>query len=149
MPAKRVGWMLLTIIFTIGGPRAVAAQDQPQAPPGPIPLPGVTVEGLLEQSYNPKSSTTGTKIDVPLRDVPQSIQVVPRQVIEDQRAITLSDVLRNVSGFSPGVNSQSQRFGDRNVIFRGFAVNNYYTNGYKDAFNGSSFTFGLGNVERG
>jgi iron complex outermembrane recepter protein len=73
---------------------------------------------------------------------------VPREVITDQRAVTLSDVLRNVSGFSPGVSSQSQRFGDRNVIFRGSTDNNYYANGFKDAFNGTSFTFDLANIEQ-
>jgi iron complex outermembrane recepter protein len=129
----------------------VAAQDRPREPgqsQEPIPLPELTVPGLLDQPYNPSTSTTGTKIEAPLRDIPQSIQVVPRKVIDDQRAITLSDVLRNVSGFSPSVNSQSQRFGDRSVIFRGFTVNNYYTNGFKDPFNGSSFTTSLGNVDR-
>jgi iron complex outermembrane receptor protein len=53
-----------------------------------------------------------------------------------------------VSGFSPGVNSQSQRFGDRNTIFRGFTGNNFYTNGFKDAFNGDSFTYDLANIDR-
>jgi iron complex outermembrane receptor protein len=125
--------------------------DKPAETPGTpttIPLPGVTVQDLLDQSYNPKTSSAGTKIELPLRDVPQSIQVVPRQVIDDQRALSLSDVLRNVSGYSPGVNSQSQRFGDRNAIFRGFSSNNFYTNGFKDPFNGTSFSAGLANVER-
>jgi iron complex outermembrane receptor protein len=129
------------------------ARDQRTAQAGPeeresVQLPDVTVRGLLDQPYNPKTSTVGSKIDAPLQDIPQSIQVVPRQVMDDQRALTLTDVLRNVSGFSPSVNSQSQRFGDRNVIFRGFTTNNYYTNGFKDSFNGSAFSFGLANVDR-
>jgi outer membrane receptor protein involved in Fe transport len=56
-------------------------------------------------------------------------------------------VLRNVSGFSPEVNSQRQRFGDRHVSFRGFTNNNYLANGLKDAFNGTSFISDLANVE--
>ena len=129
--------------------RPVLAQSPPtEQPPKDIPLPGVTVEGLLDQPYNPKTATTGSKLEAPLRDMPQSIQVVPRSVIDDQRALNLSDVLRNVSGFSPSVNSQSQRFGERNAVFRGFTTNNYYTNGFKDPFNGASFTFGLANVEQ-
>jgi iron complex outermembrane receptor protein len=130
-----------------------AVQAQPSStPPQPaassLTLPEVTVQDTREQGYVATRATTATKIDVPLLDIPQSIQVVPRQVIDEQRAITLSDVLRNVSGFAPSINSQSQRFGDRNTIFRGFTVNNYYTNGYKDPFNGTSFTFGLANVDR-
>jgi iron complex outermembrane receptor protein len=140
--------MAASLLAAISAP--VAAQDRPREPgqsQEPIPLPELTVPGLLDP-YNPSTSTTGTKIEAPLRDIPQSIQVVPRKVIDDQHALTLSDVLRNVSGFSPSVNSQSQRFGDRSVIFRGFTVNNYYTNGYKDPFNGSSFTTALANVDR-
>jgi len=33
----------------------------------------------------------------PLRDVPQSIQVVPEQVLEDQQVTRLEEALRNVS----------------------------------------------------
>ena len=35
-----------------------------------------------------------------VRDAPQSISIVPREVIEQQSASTLRDVLRNVSGIS-------------------------------------------------
>ena len=35
-----------------------------------------------------------------LRDAPQSISVIPREVMEQQSAATLRDVLRNVSGIS-------------------------------------------------
>jgi iron complex outermembrane recepter protein len=124
------------------------AAVEPQAQQDPtIRLPQVTVQDRRE-NYAVTTATTGTKIDAPIMDIPQSIEVVPRQVIEDQRAVELTDVLRNVSGFSPSVTSQSQRFGDRNVIFRGFTGNNYYTNGFKDAFNGSSFTFGMANMDQ-
>ena len=124
------------------GSQQAAPQDQAMT------LPQVTVQDSREQKYAATSATTATKLDTPILDIPQSIQVLPRQVIDEQRAITLSDVFRNVSSFSQGVTSQSQRFGDRNVIFRGFTGNNYYTNGYKDPFNGSSFTFGLANIDR-
>jgi iron complex outermembrane recepter protein len=116
---------------TSAAPRPPAADVLPAEP--------VTVQEQRPPvtGYVATRSTVGTKLDLPLLDVPQSIQVVPHEVITEQRAITLSDVLRNVSGFSLGVSSQSQRFGDRNVIFRGFTNNNYYTNGFKDAFNGT------------
>jgi iron complex outermembrane recepter protein len=130
---------------TTARPKPVAAQ-QPTGEPT-ITLPPVTVQEIRE-NYAVDKATTGTKIEAPLMDIPQSIQVVPRQVIEDQRAVNLSDVLRNVSGFSPSVNSQSQRFGERDTIFRGFTGNNYYTNGFKDPFNGNSFSAGMANIDR-
>jgi iron complex outermembrane receptor protein len=127
--------------------RIAQSSTPPQPATAPMTMPPVTVQETREQGYTARNATTATKVDVPILDVPQSIQVIPRQVIEEQRALTLSDVFRNVSGFSPGVNSQSQRFGDRNSVFRGFTGNNYYTNGFKDPFNGSSFSFGLANID--
>jgi iron complex outermembrane receptor protein len=114
-------------------------------------LPEVVVQEEQEQEdegYAVDDASTATKTDTPIIDIPQSIQVVPHRVIEDQRATSLTEILRNVSGFSPSVNSQSQRFGDRDIIFRGFVTNNYFTNGYKNAFNGSSFSFGIANIDR-
>ncbi|NJM90408.1 MAG: TonB-dependent receptor [Hydrococcus sp. RU_2_2] len=54
-----------------------------------------------QDGYLVPSSTIGTRTDTPLRDVPQSIQVVPRQVLEDQGLTQISDALRNVSGVTP------------------------------------------------
>ncbi|MCO8164126.1 TonB-dependent receptor [Pseudomonas sp. 21LCFQ010] len=56
-----------------------------------------TVEG-----YSAARSATGTKTDTPLRDIPQSIQVVTRQVIEDQQITSLGDALSNVSSIQRG-----------------------------------------------
>jgi iron complex outermembrane recepter protein len=58
----------------------------------------VVVTGEQDEGYNPSRATTATRTDIPLRDVPQSIQVVPRQVIEDQQAQDIDEIVRNVSG---------------------------------------------------
>jgi iron complex outermembrane recepter protein len=60
----------------------------------------VTGEREEDDNYSVPDATTATKTDTPLRDVPQSIQVVPRQVIEDQKVTRISDAVRNVSGVS-------------------------------------------------
>jgi outer membrane receptor for monomeric catechols len=36
----------------------------------------------------------------PLRDIPQTITVIPREIIEQQGATTLTEVLRNVPGLT-------------------------------------------------
>ena len=51
-------------------------------------------------SYAVNTSTTGTKTETLLLDVPQSIQVIPHNVIEDQHAKTIGSILQNASGFS-------------------------------------------------
>jgi iron complex outermembrane receptor protein len=78
----------------------------------------VVVTGEQDEGYNPSEATTATRTDTPLRDIPQSIQVVPGQVIEDQAITRTSDALRNVSGVSV-----QREFGDSIDIFtiRGFS----------------------------
>ncbi len=40
------------------------------------------------------------KLTEPLRDIPQTITVIPRAVMDEQGATTLRDVLRNVAGIT-------------------------------------------------
>lgn len=58
----------------------------------------IVVTGEQEGGYIAPNATIGTRTDTPLRDIPQSIQVVPQQVLEDQQVIRLTEALRNVSG---------------------------------------------------
>lgn len=52
--------------------------------------------------YLAKDSTTATKTDTPLLDVPQSVAVVTRERIEDQALNSMADVLRYVPGTTVG-----------------------------------------------
>ncbi|MCC5598818.1 TonB-dependent receptor [Nostoc favosum] len=79
-------------------PTSETPQEEPAAQQDePIEL-VVTGE---QDGYNVPNTTTATKTDTPLRDIPQSIQVVPRQVLEDQNVTRLEEAIRNV----PGVNT--------------------------------------------
>ena len=55
----------------------------------------------------------------PLRDIPQTITVIPRAVIEEQNATTLRDVLRNVPGITIQAGEGGVPAGD-NLTIRGF-----------------------------
>jgi iron complex outermembrane receptor protein len=70
-------------------------------PEGETPEEELVVTGQGQRDYQVPDATTATKTDTPLRDIPQSIQVVPRQVIEDQKILRISDAVRNVSGVIP------------------------------------------------
>jgi iron complex outermembrane receptor protein len=74
---------------------------------------GVWVTGEGREGYSPRNSSTATGTDTPLRDIPQSIQIIPRAVIEDRDAQQLGAALetaasvadtggRGVSVFGPG-----------------------------------------------
>jgi iron complex outermembrane receptor protein len=112
----------LDIVESPGGSYTLVRQPQPDAEE----LPAVTVTGteIRESAYGPvegyraERTGTATKTDTPIRDTPAAIQVVPKQVIEDQQAIRITDVIQNVSSVRPG-----SSFGNRadSFIVRGFS----------------------------
>ena len=96
----------------------------------------VVVTGEREDGYSVPDATTATRTDTPLRDIPQSIQVVPQEVIEDQQITRISDAARNVSGVSPLTGFSGtfddytiRGFTNYNVLRNGFRFNNFYTYG--------------------
>ncbi len=63
----------------------------------------VTAQAEAEESYAPPENNTGAlKLDIPLLETPQAVTVVSEQLIEDQDAVKLEEVLRNVAGVSAG-----------------------------------------------
>jgi iron complex outermembrane receptor protein len=123
-------------------------QAVPEPQPAAAPPPGdgeeleeVTVFGT--GGYRRKNATSGTKTDTPILITPQSIQVIPRQVIEDQGAIRLDEALRNVSGVS--TNNGAGRLDTFNI--RGFS-SNQFLNGIPDDFNVSITFRESANLER-
>jgi iron complex outermembrane receptor protein len=48
--------------------------------------------------YKALTAMSSTKTATPLGEIPQSIQVVPKSLIDDQRPVSIDEALRNVSG---------------------------------------------------
>lgn len=88
------------------------------------------------------SGNSATKLDVPLRDVPQAVQIVGKELIREQGALEMKEVLRNVSGVAP-----AQGEGRRDeFLIRGFdATRDTLVDGLRDD---SLYFRDLGNVER-
>lgn len=123
--------------------RQPAAPVTPAAPPpsteeaktGDRPPVEKTTAGPV-RGYQALTSSSVTRTDTPIEQVPQSIVVLPRRVIEDQGATTQSEAFRNVSGVQPlSPNSAGQ--GGPSV--RGFAAErfvdglpNFYDYGARD-----------------
>jgi len=65
-----------------------------------VTLPEMTVTAApgRDTGYSAPNATTATKADTPIMETPVSIQVVPQQVLKDQRATSIKDALENVSG---------------------------------------------------
>lgn len=90
------------------------------------------------------------KYTAPLRDVPQTIALIPREVIEEQGATTLSEALRNV----PGITLQAGEGGGASNTagdmfnMRGFnASNSLFVDGVRDDGLISRDVFNLEQVE--
>ncbi len=109
---------------------ALAAPAVYAQPATPFELPATAVTSTREEaSYKPAESKTALKIDAPLRDVPQSINVVPQSVLRDQGADSLEDALKNVPGIGLS-NGDGQR---DQVTIRGFnAIGDQYIDGIRD-----------------
>lgn len=116
-------------------------QTQPTQPSASGDEPIELVVTGEQDGYNVPDSSTATRTDTPLRDIPQSIQVIPQQVIKDQQITRISDATRNVSGVSPL--SGYGGFSDDYTI-RGFTNSNLLRNGFTTS---NFFTYGA-NVER-
>jgi len=73
---------------------------------GQFELPEVTVtdaaEGTETEGYIAEDANTATKTDAPILLTPFSVEVIDRDLMDDQYATNLDDVLRNVAGVIPG-----------------------------------------------
>jgi iron complex outermembrane receptor protein len=75
----------------------ISVGAQAQATDSVSTLPPVTVTADRVDGYVVPRSSLATKTDTPIEQIPQTVVVVPKQVIEDQGATKLSDVTTNVS----------------------------------------------------
>lgn len=58
----------------------------------------VEITGRKEKEYVNKVSYGGTKTAARIKDVPQSIQYITKELMQDQGAVRMTDVVKNVSG---------------------------------------------------
>jgi len=134
-----LGTTAIGLVMICATSRTVAAQTAESAP---VQLPTVSVEGQPSGAtdYNADQSSLH-KLTEPLRDTPQTITVIPKQIMQDQGVTTLRDALRNVTGISLNA-GEASRQGD-SLTIRGFtASNDIYLDGmndfgsyYRDPFN--------------
>ena len=124
-----------TIVSTTDAAAAAAAAAATDAPE-------IVITG---EKY--RINTLNTRLP-DLRDAPQSISVIPRQVIEQQSASTLRDVLRNVSGISMAAGEGGGGPAGDNLTLRGFpARNDIFVDGIRDFGSYTRDTFNIEQVE--
>lgn len=103
------------------------------APPAPeeshthTPTMVVTADAPSPILYQTQSSSAALFADAPLIETPFSVSVYDEQLIEDQRAFTLKEVLENDP--SVAIQMPGGFYGTQNLALRGFQVDNF--NGYR------------------
>jgi iron complex outermembrane recepter protein len=139
------------LIFGVASAASTPQGQKPQAPSGETDKPVVgedeekeiVVTGEQETGYNVPNTSTATRTNTPLREIPQSIQVIPQEVLRDQRADLTSALLN-----APSVrNSAPTNFDSLRLQVRGFFTP-VTVNGFKDSLNSSTIGSDLTGYDR-
>lgn len=120
--------------YSFSGPRNVSIVLRAQA-------------ANVEVTDNGERVVSSLKNTAPLREIPQSVSVISKDVIEKQGATTLRDVLNNVPGITIAAGEGGAPAGD-NLTIRGFSArNDIYVDGVRDLGPQSRDPFNLEQVE--
>lgn len=113
-------------------PAMASANDEP--PTEPLALEEMQVTASAERADGPVQgdratrSASATRTDTAIHETPQSISVVPAQVVEDIGATRLEDALDYAGGVERGNNFGGQ--GLTEFLVRGFSTQEFYRNGF-------------------
>lgn len=127
---------------------AKAAASEKAPSPKETTLDAVTVKALRDseaKGYQGGTTQIG-KLPQLTIDIPQSVTVVPEQLIDDRNADTLKEALRNVPSltFNAG---EGGRIGD-NITLRGYSiVGDLYLDGIRDVAQYNRETFNLQQID--
>ena len=83
-------------------------------------------------SYTTGASNSSTKLPLSIRETPQTVTVVTRQLMDDQAAQSIGDVLRN----APGISTQAYDSDRMEYSARGYAITNFQYDGVNTLYDG-------------
>ncbi|AFY49091.1 TonB-dependent siderophore receptor [Nostoc sp. PCC 7524] len=128
-------------------PPQPSSETQPEQPSAQNEAPIELVVTGQQDRYRVPNASTGTRTDTPIRDIPQTIQVVPEEVIRDQKVTRLRDALLNVGGVlqDGGFAGTADQIGIRGFFGGGLFGGGILVDGFKDGRSGIRET---ANVER-
>jgi catecholate siderophore receptor len=152
-------WRLGTAV-SLASLMAVSTASAQEGGSSGLQLPTIDVSGNAQSGYQTTQQSI-TRLQTPLLNTPQTVNVVPQQEIQERRLTTMEEALRTVPGitFSAGEGGQQgdspiiRGFVARGDIFRdGFRDPGWYTRDLFDidrveVYKGpSSFAFGRGST---
>ena len=122
--AKALAGTGLTFQFT--SEKAVAIKLAPVEKV--VNLPTIEVKEVVEKGYAVKRATTATKTDTPLMQTPMTVEVLPRQMLQEMGVVSLgiSDVVKY-----SGVTTQGTGPLAEDLYYRGFNSSTTLWNGFR------------------
>ncbi|MFC3126327.1 TonB-dependent receptor [Pseudoroseomonas globiformis] len=108
-----------------------------------LALPQVDVEAELPPNTLRRGTNVGRLPGI-VQDTPQTINVIPREVLEQQNVTTLEEALRNVPGITLSAGEGNGGVAGDQFRIRGFAAqNDIYVDGLRDfgAYQRDAFTY--------
>jgi catecholate siderophore receptor len=145
--------LLLALASPSIGLAADAAADKSISPDDAVP--GDTIDGKqvldkVEVTGNPTNYNTDTttlgKTATAVRDLPQTVNIINRELLQAQGATSFADALRNVPGITIG-GAEGGQIGN-NINLRGFtARTDVYIDGFRDRGQYYRDTFDLESIE--
>ncbi|RYE97592.1 MAG: TonB-dependent siderophore receptor, partial [Oxalobacteraceae bacterium] len=130
MPPIRLHPLAIACALACAGPALAAAADDQQPPSVQI----VTITGAAAQDgYTVGESSSATRLDLSLRETPQSVSVVTRRKMDDFKLNSVNDMLAS----TPGVTVETVETDRMYYTARGFDITNFQYDGV-----GVPFVFG-------
>lgn len=109
-------------------------------------LPEIKVIEHQANDYAPATATIGGKTPMLLRDIPQSMVVINRALLNEQAANSMTEALRNVPGITISA-GEGGAIGD-NINLRGFSARtDVFLDGFRDRGQYTRDTFSVETVE--
>ena len=122
------------------------AQAQEPAAEAPAILPELRVQGQGVSGYRPPPDQTMPRSPVPIEQMPQSVSVITREVMQERANTTVRDALRNVTGISLAAGEGG--FSGDNLTLRGFSARgDFYIDGLRDLGQYTRDSFFLESIE--
>ena len=137
LEVSKPGWQTREIVLSIGEgqPAPIQAGLEPETPRFAV---SIVEDAPLTVAHSAAATRTATR----LLDIPQSVAVIPAQLLKQQAALSMQDALKNASGVSIHMGE-----GRRDQVYiRGFtAVNDQYVDGVRDD---AAYYRDLSNIEQ-
>jgi iron complex outermembrane receptor protein len=126
--------VLPAVIMALATAASLPAQTKsPRTSSGPeiqesdiVALDVFSVSAEESSGYGVSTSTSATKLAMPIKDIPQSINIVTADFLKDTFAVNLSDAVKYV----PNVSKRAMHVVNA-LLVRGFIVQNHFQDGFR------------------